>query len=472
MKSVLMSLASAALIIGSSASASSFDYQAGSQQFPRGVIIERVVSQSDPQQSYALFLPSSYSPDKKWPVLYCFDPVARGNLPVKLFQEAAEKYGYIVAGSYNSRNGPVGTALEAMKAMWADTHARLSIDDRRVYVAGFSGGSRVATLFASICQDCIKGVLGNGAGFHPQVPIGDSTRFWFFGTVGDEDYNYPELMELKVKLDKHDVPNRIVSFKGGHTWAPAELHMEAIEWLEIQGMRTGSRPRDENLINEVFIKRVEKARLFEKRNEMYPAFISYQALAADFRALKDISEVEKSAARLGATKEVKSFIKQERENIQQQQSLVREVVSLAKMLSDDNRRVSALQELRRRIGELKRRSEAVEDTAMGRLMRRTLNQVFAYFFEAGTIEPGKNHRLAITNLELAAEIKPDGAGVFYYLAGAYALQGEKRKALDALQKAVERGFNDAAQIESNKDMDSLRGERQYKMILENIKGKS
>ena len=39
-------------------------------------------------------------------------------------------YGWIVVGSYNSRNGPMEVSLEAARQIWADTHARFSIDDR------------------------------------------------------------------------------------------------------------------------------------------------------------------------------------------------------------------------------------------------------------------------------------------------------------------------------------------------------
>src|SRR6185369_2366319 len=48
----------------------------------RGAIIERVVCRADASQSYALFLPASYTPQKRWPIIYCFDPAARGRVPL------------------------------------------------------------------------------------------------------------------------------------------------------------------------------------------------------------------------------------------------------------------------------------------------------------------------------------------------------------------------------------------------------
>ena len=75
------------------------------QEPPRGRIVEDMKCAAAPSQGYALYLPSSYSPDRVWPLILAFDPRARGKSPVERFQVAAETYGYIVAGSNNSRNG-------------------------------------------------------------------------------------------------------------------------------------------------------------------------------------------------------------------------------------------------------------------------------------------------------------------------------------------------------------------------------
>ncbi|MDH5707077.1 MAG: hypothetical protein OEZ45_13775, partial [Candidatus Aminicenantes bacterium] len=100
------------------------------QDYQKGEIIEKVVCEDKPEQSYTLFLPSAYIPEKTWPILYAFDPGARGRVPLEHFKDAAEKYGYIVAASNNSRNGPWGVVFRAAEAVWSDTNARFSIDPR------------------------------------------------------------------------------------------------------------------------------------------------------------------------------------------------------------------------------------------------------------------------------------------------------------------------------------------------------
>src|SRR4030095_14348544 len=79
---------------------------AGAQDLPRGQLIEAVTCLGDASQTYALYIPSTYSPDSTWPALMAFHPSARGRGIVEKYQAAAGRYGHVVAGSNNSRNAP------------------------------------------------------------------------------------------------------------------------------------------------------------------------------------------------------------------------------------------------------------------------------------------------------------------------------------------------------------------------------
>ena len=54
-------------------------------------------------------------------------------------------------------------------------------------------------------------------------------------------------------------PHRVEIFEGGHTWLPVEMATSGVEWMEIQAMKNGLRPRDEMLVDELFSKRIASA---------------------------------------------------------------------------------------------------------------------------------------------------------------------------------------------------------------------
>ena len=190
----------------------------------------------DPAQSYALYLPSTYSPERTWSLLLAFHPAARGRLMVEKFQAAAEQYGYIVAASNNSRNGPYAVSSAAAQAMSADVGRRFSIDPQRVYLAGMSGGARVAMGIA-LAKNNIAGVIASSAGYPDSQPR-DSVPFAVFSTAGTEDFNYLEMRLLDRKLSS---PHFLAVFEGGHTLPPDDVAFDALEWMELQAMQSGRR---------------------------------------------------------------------------------------------------------------------------------------------------------------------------------------------------------------------------------------
>ena len=67
------------------------------QAIPTGTIVDDVKCAADPSQSYALYLPSRYTPDRAWPVLLAFHPAARGRAMVEKYAAAAEQYAHYAA---------------------------------------------------------------------------------------------------------------------------------------------------------------------------------------------------------------------------------------------------------------------------------------------------------------------------------------------------------------------------------------
>jgi predicted esterase len=198
------------------------------EALPKGQVIDRVVCTGEQRQSYALYLPAQYAPERTWPILYCLDPDARGRIPVERFAEAAKRAGWIVAGSNNSRNGPVEAAREAIRWMLEDTHQRFSIDDSRIFAAGLSGGARLALAWAA--NSGLSGVIACGAGFSAGV-IPKQVGFRIYATAGVDDFNFDEVYGMSRELYRRGIPQRFSEFAGGHDWLPDSLTTSALEFL-------------------------------------------------------------------------------------------------------------------------------------------------------------------------------------------------------------------------------------------------
>ena len=112
-------------------------------------MVDTVFCKGSPDQSYALYLPANYSAEKTWPVVFIFEPGARGKLAVDIFKHAGERFGSVIICSNNSSNDILlSECYRAAEAMFEDAFLCYPVDTSRLFVAGFSGGARVASSLA------------------------------------------------------------------------------------------------------------------------------------------------------------------------------------------------------------------------------------------------------------------------------------------------------------------------------------
>jgi poly(3-hydroxybutyrate) depolymerase len=335
---------------------------------PTGVVIAEVKCEADPSQSYALYLPRGYAADRPWPVIFAFDPGGRGRNPVDRYQAAAEQYGYIVAGSNNSRNGSPDTAT-TVRAMTADVGSRFNIDPRRVYTAGMSGGARVA-LGVGLSSRGIAGVIASSAGY-PDAKPRKTLPFVLFATAGTEDFNHLEMRLLDRALT---TPHHLAIFEGGHVWLSSDLAIEAVEWVELQAMKAGLTPRDASEIDRILAKRTDAIAAVGADKTRY---LALQALVADFEGLRDVSTAAAQATALGRDKKVREALKSDSEEDDREQRMLEDVSTLESRLDSEDTRGRALLDLRQRWRELSEAAKKPEDSTGRRLARRVLANLSA-----------------------------------------------------------------------------------------------
>ena len=337
------------------------------------------------QQSYSVYVPSSYSAVRKWPVLYCLDPSARGRVPVERFSAAAEKHGYLVVGSNNSRNGPMAPVIEAIEAMVTDTHARWSIDDQRLYAAGYSGGSVAALLWAQ--NGSLAGVVAcSGTLPAPQLP---RQGLRIFATAGLDDFAWYNMFSVSLDLAKRGVENRFRDFEGAHEWPPAAAAEEALQFFDGQ---LPAEPARESK---------ESKRLGTRFTQLSAQF--FQADEPARHAL--LQHYAKDAAKPAAAPE---------------RRMARQILDAAY--------ISYSEDARERIAR-------------------------------------KDYAMAARCWEINVLVRPTAALAWYALAVAQTANGNKRRGLEALEKAAELGFRDTARMEREPLLEPLRGERRYQAAL-------
>jgi predicted esterase len=439
-----------------------------------GTLTERVVCRDQPGQAYSLYTPASAAAGRPAPVLYLLDARGRALLPIERFRAAADSFGWILVSSYNSRSDTKDDPnTPALQAMWNDTHARLAIDPRRTYVGGFSGGARVAAALAAQAPRAIAGVVACGAGLPDGVPARGFPVPWF-GTCGDRDFNYYEMRALDAALDEAKAAHRIAFFDGGHEWPPPDVGARALAWLELQAMRSGSRPGDEALAAKILAEDLAAAEALERAGDVAGACRRSTEAAEDARGLADTGAAAAKARALCGSDAVRKATRDaERRDARDRRAL--ETISSKIRAAARNPEIPAASVLAAELGIPALKGRAAGGPSEERLSAERLLanlRVEAGFYLPEELLARGDAAHARLMLSVAVEIDPDEPRVYYNLASAEARSGQNRRALHELDRAVAKGFRRFDRLEADPDFARLREDPEFRTWLAAARARS
>jgi hypothetical protein len=169
-------------------------------------------------------------------------------------------------------------------------------------------------------------------------------------------------------------PHRLAIFEGGHVWLSSDLAIAAVEWMELQAIKSGLKPRDEGEIDRLFTKRT--AAIDGERNDK-DRYLALRGIAEDFAGLRDVQSISTQASALGRDKAVRDALKRDDDEDDREERTVRDVMMAEARLESLDERSSALSELRRRWKDLSDASKRDTDSPERRFARRVLGSLGA-----------------------------------------------------------------------------------------------
>jgi dienelactone hydrolase len=445
------------------------------ESLPRGEILESVACRTDPTKSYALYLPSGYDAGRAWPVVFALDPGARGRVPVERFREAAETYGWVVAGSNDSRNGPLEPSARALAAMIDDARSRLRLDERRFYLAGFSGGARAASVFAGLRAVKVAGLVACGAGLGQGIEPSSIPPAYYLGVVGGRDFNYVEMRELDRRLRADGVAHRLILTGEPHAWPPADVCRRALGWLELVAMTEGLRSRDEAVIDSVLDAEEKAAAALEQAGDLEWAAVAYEGTAPVARALRPASAIPEGLEALTARKDLRR--QQEKEDGRERaerETLGRFGLALGRLRDAPTSEVSLDRELGGLgLDRLARTAKADPGSKDGQMAARLLAVLAAEARTLGraALDAGDGPRAGLffeasmRASELDARARND---LRVWLACARSRAGDAKGALRLLREAAAAGFDEREFLEREPSLAGLRPTPEFQEILRSL----
>ncbi|WP_297703712.1 hypothetical protein [uncultured Eudoraea sp.] len=274
------------------------------QTYEPGKLTDSIPVSNTSNETFALYLPTSFVASQASPILFIFEPAARGRLGIQTFIEASETYGHILVCSNNSKNGPYERNLNIAANLFDHVFSGFKINEDQMYFAGFSGGSRLAWALAFAAGN-IAGVIACGAGlWKAPSPILPKQEFSYVGICGIRDMNYREMLGIKAYQEEINQDHTLITFEGGHSWPPAEEIARAFDWLDIEAHKKGIKVKTDNELFRSYRHNYEIAEKAEANGHILEAVENYERVLSTYGSLYTLDTV---SARLKVIKKESSY---------------------------------------------------------------------------------------------------------------------------------------------------------------------
>lgn len=422
-----------------------------------GMVTDTVWCTGNPNQSYALYLPSNFSTEQKWPVIMIFEPGARGRMAADTFSLAGEQFGFIIMCSNNSSNRSFSGSVEAAVAMYDDALHRYPVDTAAVYAAGFSGGARFASNLA-IDDHRIKGVIACGAGmYHNRNTHSDlKPEFLYYGIIGRRDTNLPDMIGTGERLERAGFDYHLQYTDIHHVWPSSEEIASAVAWLCFKTDRDGGKAKDHYLNFQTV-----EIEAMENRGQILDAADRLASLQVHF---PDPGR----SARLELLRENKLYNRQTR---QRKRAYAQEgnlsnfyldaIVSLEFTTPLRPDTVHTRQWWTKEINQLKR-WERSGNTESSRLASRLLYLLEVHFDEAIEVYlTGRHWDKALFLADLWMEISPSQLWSLWNVCSVYARTGKQEEAIDLMEEMIGSGKAKPEWFRNVADFKSLHGNPRF-----------
>jgi predicted esterase len=442
-------------------------------------VTERVTSHTDPSKSYATFVPAGYRVGTPAPLVIILDPRGRALVPLERLVPAAERLGYLLISSYDSRSDEdPGPTEEAVAAIIEDAQDHFTIDTRRLYFAGFSGTARLSWTLGQRFAPYTAGVIGMGAALPfaglPAVLAAEGPwPFPFYGGAGEADFNWDEVQRLDRTLDEYGAPHFVEEWEGPHAWPDSTVFGHALEWLDTRAVVTGLQERPSDELRRRYDREVARAQNLLAGGRPERAAYVLGSLVADYGPLLDVTA---AAGELEVVRASDAFA----QATEAQDRVLAERRAFDRVLStwlDEVRRRERPDGIRAGIAALGlatlRETAATASDRRERLAaRRRLEQVYvlAVFYRPEEYLERGDFDLALAFLDVAASVHPESPLPAFTAARVHAVAGHVDEAFTALERAAAAGGLTRTAVEEHPQLASLRTDARYPALLERLPG--
>jgi len=349
------------------------------------------------------------------------DAHADASLAINHLRWSADNYGFNVIALNNVENNDPKFEQHINQAI-AQAKQDLNLQSTKVFYIGFSGGARMALMYAQ--QHQATGVVMIGAG-----PGKQSKGFNFPLAMisGTRDFNFVE-QYYPINSPQVDNPDLItLHWRGKHEWADSSVIDEATSFVLYASTTIG----ESDLPRKI---QLQKAKQAQKNNNLFMYFKELEMISKtssgpmQSRTLESIQSMRNSS-------KVESYFKHFNEVLTAEQK--RNQIYIKDL---DDKPLDWWKETIDKLDKLSNQKQGLEADSYART--KAFLGILLYSKTAAAVGGRSNAKLLPKYLEIYRLIEPQNPDLYFFQAVYRYALGDNTAAIESLRKALQFGFKD------------------------------
>lgn len=437
-------------------------------EYPVGKIIKSIQIDEEKNESLALYLPQNFEQAALSPIIFIFDPGGRGDIGIKPFIQAAEKYNYILVCSNNAKNGPYAPNLQIADRLFKYIFSHFNIDQSRIYASGFSGGARLASTIA-VLSGAMQGVIACGAGFskNPLHLPTKTNNFSYVVLIGDRDMNYQEMIKTQKWLSSMAVENDLLLSGDDHRW-PSPIQIErAVDWLELLAYKKGISTQAETFMLSNLKAELKLVDSLKQNNMIVHATEEYKRSIANYSPYFELDSIQTKVDNMIKTKAYREGLRDRNKVSKIEDTLSLNYLEKFKKEEALGRNNDDFKWWKKQIKKLDENYVQSEKEFLRKMGERLRYQLFALAIESFNIHIRNNDLLKAQYCgDFLLIQQPKNPYFHYRLARGYASINQVDKALFHLEMSFENGWDNKSMIQNTDEFRRLASNARYKKLMD------
>ena len=341
--------------------------------------------------------------------------------------------------------------------------SEFNVNPLRIYVAGFSGGARLASTIAVVTGQ-MQGVIACGAGFSGnQMLYQNNSEFSYAAIVGDQYMNYIEMYKNKEYLKSLNISNELFVYEMNHKWPSPDQILAAFDWLELEAYRKGLIDLDPEKIQEYYANYYEKSRQLEERDQLLLAREGYERTVKNFNRYFEVDSIIKIIDELKSNPKLKKEVKEYKKSMDAE---VRLSQMFSERFTEDLERQAADSDWwKAKIEGLKKELVNAGDSRT-KMLNRMLYKIYATAIEKVSVGDGVKHiNQSILCYDICLFVYPKYYLLYFMQMENYMNKNDDDMVMLYLERMIDKGYKDIETIKNHKSLKKYQDDTRFLEII-------